>query len=192
MISKLFAILDLPPADPIAAKLPLLGSAWPILIILISYLFFVLKCGKLFMENRQPFNITKIIIWYNLFQVIYNFLTFSAGIYVFFIKPIYNLDCMPTLALDHPNKNTERALSYIYFINKIIDLLDTIFFVLRKSYKQITGLHVYHHVVMIFVIYWVVRFYGVGAQFMVMGLLNTFVHTVMYFYYMLSAKVYSS
>ncbi|XP_034106052.2 elongation of very long chain fatty acids protein F-like [Drosophila albomicans] len=188
MLSRVLEVFFLPAADPVAAKLPFLDSAWPTTILLFSYLAFVLKWGKIFMEDRRPFNLTKILIWYNIFQVIYNFLMFSAGVYVFLIKPIYDLRCMPTIALDHPNKNTERVLGYIYFINKIIDLLDTIFFVLRKSYKQITVLHVFHHVLMVFVIYWVVRFYGVGGQFMVMGLLNTFVHTVMYFYYMVSAK----
>lgn len=37
-------------------------------------------------------------------------------------------------------------LSYCYYLLKILDLFDTIFFVLRKKTQQITFLHVYHHV----------------------------------------------
>ncbi|KAH8306955.1 hypothetical protein KR044_001653, partial [Drosophila immigrans] len=171
--------------DPVGAKLPFLGSAWPVSILTLIYLLIVLKYGKEYMKNRKPYDITNILIGYNLFQVIYNGLMFSFISY-YYLKT-YNLSCIPTLPLDHPDKNIERMLSYVYFINKIIDLLDTIFFVLRKSYKQITVLHVYHHVLMTCVPFWIVRFYGVGGQFATMALLNTFVHTVMYFYYMISA-----
>lgn len=38
---------------------------------------------------------------------------------------------------------------WLYFIVKIIDLLDTVFFVLRKKYNQISFLHVYHHAGMV-------------------------------------------
>lgn len=37
-------------------------------------------------------------------------------------------------------------MSYFYFLVKVLDLLDTIFFVLRKRTRQISFLHVYHHV----------------------------------------------
>lgn len=108
-------------------------------------------------------------------------------VYNLFIIKIYDLGCMESHQLDSPFKFVEQKVTYLYFINKIIDLLDTIFFVLRKSNKQITFLHVYHHVMMVYTIYWVVRFYGCGGQFSVLALLNTFVHTVMYLYYLLSA-----
>jgi len=35
---------------------------------------------------------------------------------------------------------------WLYFLLKILDLVDTIFFVLRKKQNQVTFLHVYHHV----------------------------------------------
>lgn len=94
---------------------------------------------------------------------------------------------MNTLPLDIPLKFTERWLTYAFFINKILDLMDTVFFVLRKSYKQITFLHIYHHIIMVITTYWVMRFYGFGGQYILMGFLNTFVHSVMYMYYFLTA-----
>ena len=38
---------------------------------------------------------------------------------------------------------------HLYFIVKVVDLLDTVFFVLRKKQNQVTFLHVYHHVGMV-------------------------------------------
>lgn len=95
---------------------------------------------------------------------------------------------MTTFPEGHERKNLERYVHYAYFINKILDLLDTVFFVLRKSYKQITFLHVYHHVMMVLVCHLIMRFYGTGGHFNSVGMINSFVHTVMYFYYFLSAR----
>lgn len=51
--------------------------------------------------------------------------------------------------------NDFRAVSFqmaravwLYYMCKITELLDTIFFVLRKRQRQITGLHLYHHTLM--------------------------------------------
>lgn len=38
---------------------------------------------------------------------------------------------------------------WLYFLLKLLDLLETIFFVLRKKQNQVTFLHVYHHVGMV-------------------------------------------
>ncbi|KRF80005.1 very long chain fatty acid elongase F-like [Drosophila virilis] len=119
--------------------------------------------------------------------MIYNAVMFGFGVYYIILHPAYDLRCMEPGAEDHPDKSVERWITCSYFLNKVLDLLDTVFFVLRKSYKQITILHVYHHVLMVFGVYWLVRLYGVGGQYMMTGFFNSFVHTVMYFYYFISA-----
>ncbi|EDW61477.2 uncharacterized protein Dvir_GJ22069 [Drosophila virilis] len=188
MDSNVFEIFFRAPADPVLAKnMPIIASHWPVTLILVGYLLFVLKIGRIFMAKRKPYNLKNIIVVYNICQVIYNSVLFILVIYLIFVNLAYDLQCMESLPHKHPSKELERWLTYSYFLNKVIDLLDTVFFVLRKSYKQITILHVYHHVLMVFGIYWVMRLYGVGGQYMMMGLFNTFVHAVMYFYYFISA-----
>ena len=39
-------------------------------------------------------------------------------------------------------------IAWLYYINKYIELLDTVFFVMRKKWNQVTFLHVYHHAIM--------------------------------------------
>lgn len=34
---------------------------------------------------------------------------------------------------------------YMYYLNKLTDLIETVFFVMKKSWRQVTFLHVYHH-----------------------------------------------
>ena len=68
---------------------------------------------------------------------------------------------------------------------KIIDLIETILFVLRKKNKQISFLHIYHHIstVLLGIIY--IRYYA-GGMAMLFPVLNCIVHVVMYTYYLLS------
>ncbi|XP_017835493.1 elongation of very long chain fatty acids protein F-like [Drosophila busckii] len=187
MNSTVLEIFRITHADAVVAQLPLLASPWPMTYITIAYLIFVLKAGKLFMQARKPYNLKNVILGYNLFQMLYNGFIFLFSAYYLFVKPVYDLRCMNTLPAEHAIKPIERFVTYAYYINKLLDFLDTVFFVLRKSYKQITFLHVYHHAVMFYAGYWIFRFYGMGGQFAMMGLLNSFVHTVMYFYYFTSA-----
>lgn len=66
------------------------------------------------------------------------------------------------------------------------ELLDTVFFVLRKKYNQITFLHVYHHTAMP-MISWGCTKYFPGGHGTFIGMINSFVHIIMYFYYMVAA-----
>lgn len=50
----------------------LMDSPWPVLIILSAYLYFVLKAGPKFMEKRKPMNIDRLVMVYNVIQVLYS------------------------------------------------------------------------------------------------------------------------
>uniref|UniRef100_A0A2A4J203 Elongation of very long chain fatty acids protein n=1 Tax=Heliothis virescens TaxID=7102 RepID=A0A2A4J203_HELVI len=75
---------------------------------------------------------------------------------------------------------------HYYFLAKISELLDTIFFVLRKKSNQVTFLHVYHHTLMVAVT-WTALKYEPTYAVLFLGLLNSTVHVVMYTYYGLSS-----
>lgn len=94
----------------------------------------------------------------------------------------YHVFCQP---IDY--SNTEKAIQmartvWLYFILKVVDLLDTVFFVLRKKSSQISFLHVYHHAVMLLTTWAVTKFLP-GGHGTFLGYLNSFVHAVMYAYY---------
>lgn len=59
--------------DPRMKELWLMDSPWPILIILIGYLYFVLKAGPEFMKSRGPLNIDRIVMVYNITQISLSF-----------------------------------------------------------------------------------------------------------------------
>ncbi|CAM9324443.1 unnamed protein product, partial [Laminaria digitata] len=63
--------------------------------------------------------------------------------------------------------------------------MDTLSIVLKKSWRQLSFLHVYHHCT-IFLVYWftVSAFYDGDVYLTIV--LNGFIHTVMYTYYFVS------
>jgi elongation of very long chain fatty acids protein 7 len=75
---------------------------------------------------------------------------------------------------------------YVYFLAKISELLDTVFFVIRKKERQITFLHMYHHTVMPMISWGATKYYP-GGHGTLIGVINSFVHIIMYTYYMLAA-----
>lgn len=57
---------------------------------------------------------------------------------------------------------------------------------MRKRYDQVSTLHVIHHGIMPVSVWWGVKFTP-GGHSSFFGFLNTFVHIIMYTYYMLAA-----
>lgn len=160
-------------SDARLQQLPFISVEF-VLITVTLYLLFVLKWGPKFMEKRKPYNIERLLLFYNGFQVLCNFtiVTYVSKsvldvkternlmkgkkkLWSHFFKVLYeiisrkyelNFFCEE---LDFTNTfiGTRSAqMSYCYYLIKLLDLLDTVFFVLRKRTRQISFLHVYHHV----------------------------------------------
>ncbi|XP_055371198.1 elongation of very long chain fatty acids protein 7-like [Condylostylus longicornis] len=175
-------------ADPRAKDFPLLGSVWPTIGLLAVYMYFVQNVGPKWMKNRKAFELKTVILVYDAIQVILNFLAAMLGAYSFIaLYNTFNIRCaMPSLSDDSMRGYIELRLSYFYFLLKIVDLMDTVFFVLRKNFRLITFLHVYHHAVMVFISYFYCKYYPGGHSAMI-GLVNLWIHVMMYGYYFVAA-----
>ncbi|XP_078050772.1 very long chain fatty acid elongase 4-like [Augochlora pura] len=79
------------------------------------------------------------------------------------------------------------ALSFwLILLLKIVDLCETVVFVLRKKDNQVSFLHLYHHVSMVLLSWMSAKYYPMKLCAMQMSL-NCFVHIIMYTYYLLSS-----
>lgn len=171
--------------DPRLKVYPLMGSPVGMSAILISYLFFVLYAGPRFMANRKPFQLKEAMIIYNFSLVVLSVVI----VYEFLMSgwaTTYTWRCDPVDYSDSPQGLRMVRVAWLFWLSKIVELMDTIFFVLRKKQGQITFLHVFHHSFMPWTWWWGVS-YAPGGMGSFHAMVNSVVHVIMYFYYGLSA-----
>jgi len=158
----------------------------PMLLVVVAYLLFV-WLGPRVMASREPFNLRALIVAYNFILVglsaymSYEFIATATGLG-------YSYACQGvdwTYSTDPLSVRLTRV-SWLFYISKIIELADTVFFILRKKNDQVTFLHVYHHSTMIINWWMAAKYLPVGQSFFV-GMINSFIHALMYAYYGLAA-----
>lgn len=170
--------------DPRNADQFLLNPPWLPLAVVAGYLYFVLDLGPKLMANRKPFDLKKLIQVYNLLQVLANVYLLATGVKVMIDMGI-TFKCQPVNYSNSSFALRELRLVYLYYLLKVSDLLDTVFFVMRKKQSHVSFLHVYHHSGMVLGTFIYNRFFP-GGHFSMLGLCNTFVHAIMYFYFFLT------
>lgn len=110
---------------------------------MLFYVCFSAWLGPALMKNRAPFVLRRAMLFYNISTVLMNTYFFIMSVYYLrFGLELFNFK-FPS---KDPTTLTEvdiikADLVYFYILTKLYDLLDTIFFVLRKKDNQITGEH---------------------------------------------------
>ncbi len=126
--------------DPRTRHLLLMSSATPLLLLLSAYSLFVLKLGPKWMSRRKTaFSLKPLLIVYNLLLSLWNahfFLSFLALHH--WGADLFNVE-RPSFAVTSKEVLSQIHLQHVYFLSKLVDLLETIFFVLRKKQSQVTG-----------------------------------------------------
>ena len=172
-------------SDPRVNDWAMMSSPIPTLAICLFYVYFVKVLGPKLMENRKPFNLRRVMIFYNLFQVIFSTWLFHESL-VSGWGGQYSFRCQPVDYSQNPLAVRMAHGCWWYYFSKFTEFMDTIFFVLRKKNDHISTLHVIHHGCMPMSVWFGVKFTP-GGHSTFFGLLNTFVHIVMYAYYLLAA-----
>ncbi|XP_072940388.1 very long chain fatty acid elongase 7-like [Epargyreus clarus] len=158
------------------------------LILLGIYLMFVFKWGPRWMKNRPAFKMDTAIIIYNAIQMALCTILFVNSLRFWGWGGSFKWICEPVDSSNSPDAIVVAKLVYFYFITKVIDLIDTVFFVLRKKFNQASFLHVYHHTGMVLLTWGAITYYP-GGHGTFIGVVNSFVHIIMYCYYLLSVAI---
>ncbi|KMP03594.1 elongation of very long chain fatty acids protein 5 [Coccidioides immitis RMSCC 2394] len=150
---------------------------------LISY-YVIIFGGRELMRNRPAMKLNGLFMIHNLY------LTLASGI----LLALFIEQLLPTLwrhgvfyaICDHRGGWTKQLviLYFLNYITKYIELVDTVFLVLKK--KPLTFLHTYHHGATALLCY--TQLIGLTAVSWVPITLNLMVHVVMYWYYFQSAR----
>ncbi|XP_068979264.1 very long chain fatty acid elongase AAEL008004-like isoform X4 [Bombus flavifrons] len=183
-VDRLHEILD-KNADQRTTDWFMMSSPFPTLFICLSYVYGVKVLGPKLMENRKPFQLKNTLIIYNLFQMVFSAWLFYESLMGGWWDQ-YSFRCQPVDYSNNPTAVRMVHACWWYYFSKFTEFMDTIFFVLRKKNDHVSTLHVIHHGCMPMSVWFGVKFTP-GGHSTFFGLLNTFVHIVMYTYYLLAA-----
>ncbi|XP_061593622.1 ELOVL fatty acid elongase 8b [Cololabis saira] len=162
----------------------LVYSPVPVLIIFLLYLG-VVWAGPRLMKHREPVDLKPVLIVYNFAMVGLSAYMFHEFLVTSWLSN-YSFLCQPVDYSTRPLPMRMANACWWFFFSKVIELSDTLFFIMRKKNNQLSFLHVYHHGTMIFN-WWAGVKYLAGGQSFFIGVVNTFVHIIMYSYYGLAA-----
>ncbi|XP_017045105.1 elongation of very long chain fatty acids protein F [Drosophila ficusphila] len=159
---------------------------WYMITILILYLYFVTKAGPQFMELRKAYELKRLILAHNLIQVVSCVYVIKE---VFFITDNTILYFWKCRDIGSSPEHVRRyySLAYFLFWLKLSELLETVIFVLRKKQKQVSKLHIFHHLSTVTLVYLLINHNENGDAAYFSVFLNSIVHVFMYSYYFLAA-----
>ena len=146
----------------------------------------VVVFGKKFMESQKPLKIKPFVFTYNLYQCLLNMWTV-----VEIIREVRsNSELYPGVWGNRPQGNHAKSfrvsvLVWMHYNNKYVELLDTLWMILKKKERQISFLHCYHHVLLIWVWFLCCRIEP-SADSYFGACVNSFIHVIMYAYYTLA------
>lgn len=185
LVQRYWMIVEDELADPRAKQYPFMDNPIPSFAMVIAYLAWVLVVGPIYMRDRKPMQLRNTLIIYNAGQVLLSGYMFYEHLMAGWLND-YNISCQLVDYNDNVRSRRMLNLCYVYYISKLSEFMDTVFFVLRKKKSQITWLHLYHHSLTPLEAWVLVKFIA-GGNATFPNILNNFVHVCMYFYYMMSA-----
>lgn len=136
--------------------------------------------GTRFMASRAPLTLKTPMVVYNVTQAVLNMVAGCALVY-------YHVSKHGTAVWGSPMDMSASGFHLSFFIwvhysNKYAELLDTVFMVFRKKDSQVSFLHVYHHILLLWS-WWVVCKVAPGGGCYFGAAVNSFIHVIMYSYY---------
>lgn len=141
--------------------------------------------GKIYMHNREPFHDLKPYIFtYNLYQCVLNIWCVAAVIHEVYTNPMFK-NIWGNYPEESPRAFRISFLVWVHYNNKYVELLDTLFMILRKKNRQISFLHCYHHILLIWAWFLVCKVDASGDSYFG-ATVNSFIHIIMYGYYTLA------
>ncbi|GLJ43358.1 hypothetical protein SUGI_0900740 [Cryptomeria japonica] len=167
--------------------LPYVDSPTPMFVALAAYLVGVcggslwIKIAGLKPRTVEPNWLRLLVVLHNAFCLILS-VYMCSGIVAQSIHLKYSV-------WGNAYKDDEKEMAYfiyLFYMSKIVELMDTMIMVLKRNVRQITVLHVYHHV-SIAIIWWIIAHHAPGGDAYFSAAMNSAVHVVMYFYYLLSS-----
>ncbi|XP_014272620.1 very long chain fatty acid elongase 1 [Halyomorpha halys] len=165
-------------------------------VILGCYIAFCKFFGPWLMKDREPFSLRIPMLIYTIGQILMNsylsYMCYSLlGIEMY---SFWSNVCYPVTSANMCTNVADEVYSVCFFfaVNKAIDLLDTVFFILRKKTDQVTTPHVFHHITIFGATVLTENLNEIEEVLIKMICLNSTLHVILHFYYLLCGINHSS
>ena len=158
------------------------------MILLNVFYFVAIFVLTKIMKKREAFNPRKFMIFYNFTCMCLATYCFVGMVWFYYSKgnaftcQTVDFDTNDSKWLAHVENEIEINPSYV---QKYWEYIDTFLFVLRKSFRQVTFLHVYHHSSVTAVVRLFLMTYP-GGDNCILVIANSFIHMLMYTHYLCS------
>jgi elongation of very long chain fatty acids protein 4 len=140
-----------------------------------------IKIGVEYMKTREPFKIKPYIFTYNLYQCLLN----AWSVYTM-VQEVRTNPWFHGMWGNTPQAGAAgfriSFLVWVHYNNKYIELLDTLWMILRKKNNQISFLHCYHHILLIWAWFFCIKIES-GGDCYFGATVNSGIHVIMYGYY---------
>lgn len=171
-------------SDPRTKKWLFVPSIWSPIIAVLVYWLLVWLLPKI-MRSREAFQLTSCLVIYNAALTLLNLYIF-VEVLVATTDAGYSYSCQELSMTYKPKEMRIASVLWWFYFSKIVELFDTMFFLLRKKNNQVSFLHVYHHTTMV-CLWWIGIKWVAGGQSFLSAMINSLVHVFMYTYYGMSA-----
>jgi elongation of very long chain fatty acids protein 4 len=178
-----FRELDGPPASA-TADLLFVKSPTPLVTCILGYLAIV-AAGLAFNGGRKRDSaaLRTFVQAHNVFLVVLSVNMSARAVF----EAVKNGFWLWGNAYD-PSQTGLARIVHVFFLSKIYEFVDTFIMIAKGNMRQVTVLHVWHHV-SISMIMWTITYVAPGGDAYYCVVLNSFVHVVMYTYYLLAAAI---
>ena len=121
--------------DPRVADWPLMASPWPTAAISIAYVLMCLYVPKTF-KGLAKETVTPLLLAYNIGNILLN------AYVVYELIPAsreYNWICQPVSYTNDPKEIRVASALWFYYVSKLIEMLDSAFFIIRGKHNLINA-----------------------------------------------------
>eukprot|EP01094_Clydonella_sp_ATCC50884_P000531 TRINITY_DN10409_c0_g1_i1.p2 TRINITY_DN10409_c0_g1~~TRINITY_DN10409_c0_g1_i1.p2 ORF type:complete len:288 (-),score=106.84 TRINITY_DN10409_c0_g1_i1:210-1073(-) len=169
---------------------PIINQAMYILPVIIPLYVLMVFVGPKLMAGREPFAIKPVLAFWNLALTLLSVVMFYATFtrvfreaYLAWPDSLYFLITLPD-DYDAPVwRGPQMFWMWVFGLSKVLELFDTVLLIVRK--RPVGLLHWYHHTTVLIFTWFCMNV--VASPGFVFGIMNSGVHSVMYFYYFLTS-----
>jgi len=183
--------VDVPPC-PWTQSFPLTSSPTPAVLFIVGYLITVsvwYNVLKMRFKNssyvhQEPKWLKSVVLFHNVFLVVLSFYMCVRTIYEAYYAgyKVWGTGMPKSFEIGMAN------VTWLFYTSKFYEFLDTFIMLFKGNLRQVSYLHVYHHMTIPF-IQWILMCFSPGGENYFSQAVNSWVHVVMYTYYCLAAML---